>query len=92
MDTQNFQKLDRAKAHVQELKGFYSHLAIYLIFVCIFIGLNVYSGGFFWAVFPILGWGLGILGHAFNTFQWNPFFTKDWEQRKIDEMMQNDNF
>lgn len=92
MDTQNFQKLDRAKAKVGEIKGFYSHLTIYLIFVCVFVALNFYSGGFWWAIFPIAGWGFGILGHASNTFQWNPLFSKDWEKRKIDEIMRNDNF
>lgn len=92
MNTQNYQKLDRAKAQVAEIKGFYSHLTIYLIFVCVFITLNVYSGGFFWAIFPIAGWGLGVLGHANNTFNWNPLFSKDWEERKIKEIMNKNNF
>lgn len=83
-------KYERAQARVVELKEFYNHLGIYLIFVCIFLFINYNSGGFFWAIFPIAGWGIGVLGHASGTFRWNPFFSKDWEQRKIDEYMRND--
>ncbi len=81
---------DRAKERVMALKGFYIHLAIYLIFVPFFIFLNFRSTNFPWAIFPIAGWGLGILGHAAETFGWNPFFGKDWEERKIREYINKD--
>lgn len=83
-------KYERAQERVEELKAFYNHLGIYTIFVVLFLFINFYTGGFFWAIFPIAGWGLGILGHAANTFRWNPFFSKDWEQRKMEEYMRND--
>lgn len=83
-------KYERAQERVEELKAFYNHLGIYTIFVGLFLFINFYTGGFFWAIFPIAGWGLGVLGHAANTFRWNPFFSKDWEQRKIEEYMRND--
>jgi len=93
METSNQQgKYERAQAKVTEIKEFYSHLVTYLIFVCFFLVLNFYTGGFFWAIFPIAGWGIGILSHASNTFGWNPFFSKDWEQRKIDEYIRNEDF
>lgn len=77
-----------AKEHVEKLKGFYVHFTIYLIFVPIFIYLNYISNANFpWAIFPIAGWGFGVAGHAADTFNWNPFFGKDWEQRKIRELM-----
>lgn len=85
-------KLEKAQERVAELKEFYRHLSTYLFFVCIFIGFNVYTGGYFWAIFPIIGWGIGILCYALKTFRWNPLFSKDWENRKIDEFMKNDNF
>lgn len=78
---------NRAKAQVERLKSFYTHLAIYLTFCTFFIFLNFKSGGFIWAIFPIAGWGLGVLGHAAATFDWNPFFGKDWEKQKIKEIM-----
>tara|TARA_R110002072_G_scaffold16233_1_gene63748 strand:- start:50792 stop:51091 length:300 start_codon:yes stop_codon:yes gene_type:complete len=77
---------------VERLKGFYTHFTIYLIFVPIFISINYFGGSNFpWAIFPIVGWGIGVAGHATETFGWNPFFGKDWERRKIEEFMEDDN-
>ncbi|OAB78869.1 2TM domain-containing protein [Cochleicola gelatinilyticus] len=84
-------KYATAKERVEKLKGFYIHLTIYLLFVPVFIWLNYISrAGFPWAAFPILGWGFGVLGHASDTFNYNPFFGKNWEQRKIKELMNKD--
>ncbi len=80
----------RAKEKVEKLKGFYIHLTIYLIFVPFFIFLNVRSTSFPWALFPIGGWGLGVLGHATEVFGWNPFFGKNWEERKLKEFLDED--
>ena len=48
--------------------GFYSHLAVYS-------GINVmlffiwwFTGGFPWFVFPLLGWGIGLLAHFLQVF------------------------
>jgi hypothetical protein len=88
----NESKYQRAKTRVEKLKGFYTHFAIYLLFVPFFIFLNIISTGFPWAIFPIAGWGLGILGHATKTFGWNPLFGKNWEERKIKEYMDEEEF
>ena len=83
-------RLERAKKKVEELKGFYIHFTVYLIMVPVFIYLNARSTGFPWTIFPIGGWGLGVMGHASEVFGWNPFFGKDWEERKIRKFMDED--
>ncbi len=83
-------RYERAKKKVDELKGFYIHFSIYLIFVPVFIYLNVQSTSFPWALFPIFGWGMGVAGHAMEVFGYNPLLGKDWEQRKIKELMEKD--
>ena len=84
-------KYERAKERVQKLKGFYGNLGMYIVFIPIFIWLNYKSGtNFPWALFPIAGWGMGVLAHAAETFNYNPFFGKDWEKRKIKELMEKD--
>jgi len=83
-------KYDRAKKYVEQLKGFYIHFAIYLIMIPVFIYLNFISTGFPWALFPIIGWGVGISGHAMEVFNYNPFLGKNWEERKIRELMDKD--
>lgn len=85
-------KYSMAKEQVEKLKGFYVHFTIYLIFIPVFLWLNYISNaGFPWAIFPIGGWGFGVMGHAAETFNYNPFFGKNWEERKIREMMDKDN-
>lgn len=86
----NAERYQKAKQRVEKMKGFYTHLVIYLIFSAFFIFLNFRSGNFPWAIFPIVGWGLGIMGHATTTFGWNPFFGRQWEERKIKEIMEKD--
>jgi sensor histidine kinase YesM len=81
-------RYENAQEQVKKLKGFYAHLTIYLLFIPLFIYLNFQSNaGFPWAVFPIFGWGFGVAGHASETYDWNPFFSKNWEQRKIKELI-----
>lgn len=77
-----------AKKRVESLKGFYIHFSIYLLLLPVFVYLNYISGTSFpWALFPIVGWGIGVAGHAAETFNYNPFFGKNWEERKIRELM-----
>jgi len=83
-------KYHHAKKKVEELKGFYIHFAIYLIMVPVFIYLNLRSTGFPWAIFPIVGWGFGVSGHAMEVFNYNPLLGKNWEERKIRELMDKD--
>ena len=42
---------------------------------------------FLWAAF---GWGLGLLIHAIRTYNLNPFFGKQWEERKIKEFLEKE--
>ena len=90
METSRETRYAQAKERVEKIKAFYSHLIIYLIFVGVFVFLNYRSGGFFWAMFPVAGWGLGVLAHAAGTFDWIPFFGKQWEENKIKEIMEKD--
>ena len=82
-----------AKEQVEKLKGFYIHLTVYCVVITAMAVLNITTSSFPWVLFPALGWGLGLFFHAADVFQWNPFLGKNWEARKIDELMkeQNDN-
>ena len=79
----------RAKERVEKLKGFYGNLASYctVIPILIFINLTTNSNGFQWFWFPMLGWGLGVLFHAFETFGYG----KSWEEKKIKEILNKQN-
>jgi hypothetical protein len=85
-------RYENAKIRVKRIKEFYIHFAIYLLLVPFFIFLNFRTTGFPWAIFPILGWGLGVLGHASEAFNYNPILGRNWEDKKIRELMEKDNF
>ena len=90
MNTQNYlseKKYALAKEHVEKLKGFYINLGLYCLIIPLLIGLNLYSTSFPWSIFPALGWGLGLFFHGAEVFNYNLFLGKNWEARKIRELM-----
>lgn len=82
----------RARRRVQELKGFYLHAAIYVIVNVGLIFVYAFSGASgFWPIWPILGWGVGLLAHALATFRLVPtLFSKDWEERKVQQYVEKE--
>ena len=78
----------RAKERVEKLKGFYGNLASYCLVIPILIIINLNSPHKFqWFWFPMLGWGLGLTFHAFETFGYG----KTWEEKKIQEILNKQN-
>jgi len=53
---------DRAVREAQI--GFYWHLGPYVLVSILLVVLNVVGGGHAWAIYPILGWGIGVLSHG----------------------------
>lgn len=82
----------KAKERVEALKGFYGNLIAYLIVIPFLWWLNLRTTDFIWAIFPTLGWGFGLTMHALEAFGYNPIWGKRWEQKKIQELMENEDF
>ncbi|NQX82868.1 MAG: 2TM domain-containing protein [Flavobacteriaceae bacterium] len=81
----------RAKEKLDNLKGFYYNLVSYCLVIPTLVFINFrFSPHEIWFYYPMTGWGIGIFFHALHTFGRNPFISKDWEQRKIQEFMDND--
>ncbi|MEM9303671.1 MAG: 2TM domain-containing protein [Pseudomonadota bacterium] len=73
----------QAKKRINELKVFYAHLVSYVAVSVFLFAINMLtSPGFFWFLFPVLGWGIGIAIHAGLVF-WTGH---DWERRKMEEL------
>jgi transcriptional regulator with XRE-family HTH domain len=73
--------------HVRKLKGFYIHFTQYVIVIAALFAINLWQGApHLWAVWPALGWGIGILFHAARVFDVHPF-GPDWEKRKVEERL-----
>jgi len=85
-------RYQRAKDRVEALKGFYGNLTAYLIVIPFLVFVNYrWASGFPWSIFPALGWGFGLLAHGLEAYGYNPFLGKNWEERKIRELMERDN-
>ncbi|WP_338645450.1 2TM domain-containing protein [Flavobacterium sp. KS-LB2] len=86
-------KYAAAQREVKRLKGFYTHLIVYITvnLLIVFINFRDLDAGesyfkienFFTAFF----WGIGLLAHALSTFIPNFIFGRNWEEKKIKEFM-----
>lgn len=78
----------QAKKRVEELKGFYGNLISYCIFIPFLFFINWRtSPNYWWAFWPMLGWGIGVVSHAIHIF----WIGRDWEERQIKKYMKKDN-
>jgi hypothetical protein len=73
----------QAENRIEELKGYYSHLAAYVAVNLFLIAINVMNWeGEIWFVYPLFGWGIGLFIHTMTVFLAN----HDWEKRKLQEL------
>ena len=59
-----------AKTRVEEKRGFFVHLTVYILvnIMLVLIWWFAAGGGFPWFLFPLVGWGIGLLMHFLGTF------------------------
>ena len=63
---------DKAVQQLKKRRDFYGHLLIYtLVNTFLVIIWAVTSHGFFWPVFIIVGWGIGVVMNAWDVY-WRP--------------------
>jgi sensor histidine kinase YesM len=81
----------RARKHVEEVKEFYYSLISYIIIIPFLAFLNYWtSWRYQWFWWPMLGWGIGLAFHAYKVYVNDGMFGRNWERRKIEEFMQED--
>jgi hypothetical protein len=81
------EKYFAAKVHVEAVKGFYIHVFVYGAVMAGLFAIDFANGGAWWVQWPFIGWGLGILGHAYLVYSPNTLSTRTWEERKIKETL-----
>ena len=72
---------------MRAVRGFYTHLTIYAIVNFVLLVVDLATPGGAWFYYPLLGWGLGLGMHAAQVYERLPWFTRRWEERKIQELM-----
>lgn len=86
-------KYENAIKRIKKIKGFYTHLLVYIVINIMIIVVNIQNletgesyfqfKNFFTAFF----WGIGIVSHALSVFGPDLFLGNDWEEKKIKELM-----
>jgi hypothetical protein len=90
METNNsdFERYQKAKKQVEEIKAFYIHAFWFVLVVSGLLFINLrYSPQQLWFLWTFFGWGIGLLFHAIRVFNLSPFLNKDWEDKKIKQYM-----
>jgi hypothetical protein len=74
---------------LRDKRGLQAHLLAYttvnLFLVAVWYFIT--HGGFFWPMFPIFGWGIGLVFHAWDFYS-PETFSEDQVQREIGRLRQ----
>ena len=76
----------RALQRLKKRHDFYGHLIVYTLvnaFIVLIWALTD-GHGFFWPVFPIVGWGIGVVMNA-----WDVFGSNGYDEEKIQREMRH---
>jgi 2TM domain-containing protein len=84
-DTREQTARDRAVAQLKKRRDFRGHLLIYVLFNAFIVVIWAITSrpGFFWPVFPIGIWGIGVVMNAWDVY-WRPRFTEEDIRREIE--------
>lgn len=82
-----------AKKKVKDIKGFYTHFLVYLFVNIAILVMSTREEGLFSGLqdinnyYTALFWGIGVAAHWASVFGSNLILGKQWEERKIRELM-----
>jgi uncharacterized ion transporter superfamily protein YfcC len=71
---ENEQQLrEQAVQRLKKTRDFHTHLLMYVAVNAFLVVIwAVTSAGFFWPIFPILGWGIGLVANAWDVYGRKP--------------------
>ena len=76
---------EQANKRIKELKGYYSHLGVFVsvnLFLIMVNAMSYSEDQEIWFVYPLFGWGIGLVAHTIKTFG----VGGRWEERKMQEL------
>lgn len=90
------EEYDAAYKRVKRIKGFYTHLIVYVLVNLYLIAIQCFDQHSLRALSELqtyvtsFFWGIGIVAHGISVFGRTIFFGTNWEERKIRELMNKD--
>ncbi len=79
---------ERAIKRLKKRRDFSRHLLVYVLVNALLVviwALND-SRGFFWPVFPIVGWGIGVALNAWDVYRGGDEFDEGQIRREIERL------
>ncbi|WP_318421681.1 2TM domain-containing protein [Photobacterium leiognathi] len=78
----------QALEYVKGIKSFYSNLTSYVLVIGMLFVINYFTGpDYWWAIWPALGWGIGIVSHALSAFEILNIFGPEWERKQVEKRL-----
>lgn len=97
-DLKKEQQYLKAVKKVKAIRGFYIHLAAFIIIsiamaIVTALYINPYNRELFiWLVLSVfISWLVGIIIHSVCVFGSRIIFSKNWEERKLEEFIEEEN-
>ena len=83
-DARDDERRQQAIKRLQKRSEFLTHVTAFLLVnaMLLVVWLVVAGGGFFWPIFPLLGWSIGLFFHGMDVFR------KPWSEERIRREMQ----
>ena len=73
MSTNDDELREQALARLQKKREFKAHVFAYVLVNAFLVAIWAVTGAdFFWPIFPILGWGIGLFFHGWDVYQGLP--------------------
>jgi 2TM domain len=79
---------ERAIKRLKKRRDFSGHLLVYVLVNAFFVviwAMTTDAHGFFWPVFPIVGWGIGVVLNAWDVYR-NDEFDEEQIRREIERL------
>ncbi len=85
-------KYIRAKERVKDEKEFYNKIISSAFTIAVVAAINYYVNEFNnpWFLWVVLGLSISLIFKAIKVFNFFPFMGRDWERKKINELMKEE--
>jgi transcriptional regulator with XRE-family HTH domain len=78
----------KALEEVSAIKKFYTSLITYAFVISILFVINfITDASYIWAIWPALGWGIGIVFHGLKVFKTVNLFGAGWEKKQLEKRL-----
>jgi hypothetical protein len=87
----NSEQYQQARARVQQLRGLYLHVGVFVLVNLNLLLLNLITNPqTLWFYWVVIGWGIGLIAHAFVVLWFGGVLGREWEERTIRRIMERE--